>query len=76
MQLRLLTRSKKTVERFWSNKRDVWEKRILGVADFKVIISDSEIKSDLLNKKLSDVYTKEDLTTIPAAGDSPKPTLV
>ena len=33
------------------------------------------MKSDLLNKKFSDVYTKENLTSMPAVGDSPKPTL-
>ena len=49
-----------------------------GVADFKVdgqIISDSETKSDLLNKQYSNVYTKEDLASIPAVGHSPKPTI-
>lgn len=49
-----------------------------GVADFKVdgqIISDSEMKSDLLNKQLSNVYTKEDLDSLPAVGHSPKPTI-
>ena len=50
----------------------------LGVADFKVdgqIISDSERKSDLLNKQFSNVYTKEDLASIAAVGHSPKPTI-
>ena len=48
------------------------------VADFKVdgqIISDSETKSDLANKQFSNVYTKEDLASIPAVGHSPKPTI-
>ena len=48
------------------------------VADFKVdgqIISDSETKSDLLNKQFSNVYTKEDLARIPIVGHSPKPTI-
>ena len=49
-----------------------------GVADFKVdgqIISDSETKSDLLNKQFSNVYFKEDLASIPAVGHSPKATI-
>ena len=68
---------KENPKRFWSFIKHL-KKYDPSVADFKVdgqIISDSEMKSDLLNKKLSDVYTKEDLTTIPAVGDSPKPTL-
>ena len=49
-----------------------------GVADFKVdgqIISDSETKSDLLNKQFSNVYFKEDLASIPAVGHSPEATI-
>ena len=33
------------------------------------------MKSDLLNKQFSNVYTKEDLASIPAFGHSPKPTI-
>ena len=33
------------------------------------------MKSDLLNKHFSDVYTKEDLAIIPAVGHSPKPVI-
>ena len=33
------------------------------------------MKSNLLNKQFSNVYTKEDLASIPAVGHSPKPTI-
>jgi len=38
-------------------------------------LSDSETKSDLLNKQFSNIYTKEDLASIPAVDHSPKPTI-
>ena len=62
---------------FWSFIKHL-KKDDPGVADFKVdgqIISDSERKSDLLNKQFSNVYTKEDLASVPAVGHSPKPTI-
>ena len=39
------------------------------------IISDSETKSDLLNKQFSNVCTKEVLASLPAVGHSSKPTI-
>lgn len=53
-------------KRLWSFIKHL-KKDDPGVADFKVdgqIISDSRIKSDLLNKQFSDVYTREDLDSI------------
>ena len=64
-------------KRFWSFIKHI-KKDDPCVADFKVdgqIISDSETKSDLANKQFSNVYTKEDLASIPAVGHSPKPTI-
>ena len=68
---------KENPKRFWSFVKHL-KKDDPGVADFKVngqIISDSVVKLDLLNKQFSNVYTKEDLASIPAVGHSPKPTI-
>ena len=49
-----------------------------GVADFKVdgkIISDGNLKSELLTDHFSRVYTAEDLTNIPTIGIDPKPSI-
>ena len=68
---------KENPKRFWSFVKHL-KKDDPGVADFKVdgqIICDGVMKSDLLNKQFSNVYTKEDLASIPAVGHSPKPTI-
>ncbi|KAK2547515.1 hypothetical protein P5673_032476 [Acropora cervicornis] len=64
-------------KRFWSFIKHL-KKDDPCVADFKVdgqIISDSGTKSDLVKKQFSNVYTREDLASIPAVGHSPKPTI-
>ena len=68
---------KENPKRFWSFVKHL-KKDDPGVADFKVdgqIMRDRVMKSDLLNKQFSNVYSKEDLASIPAVGHSPKPTI-
>ena len=39
------------------------------------IVSDGNLKSELLSKQFSRVFTKEDLTDIPTVGSEPKPSI-
>jgi len=68
---------KENPKRFWSYIKQL--KNVdPGVSDFKVdgkIVSDGRMKSEILGKQFSSVFTNEDPTTIPAVGTGPKPSI-
>ena len=64
-------------KRFWSYIKQL-KNEDPGVADFKVdgrIISDGNLKSELLSKQFSSVFTDENPNNIPPVGLDPKPSI-
>ena len=64
-------------KRFWSYVKRLKQENP-GIADFEVdgkVISDSSLKSEILNSQFSSVFTEEDLDNIPEMGSDPTPGL-
>ena len=64
-------------KRFWSYVKRLKQDNP-GIADFEVdgkVISNSSLKSEILNSQFSSVFTEEDLDNIPEMGSDPTPGL-
>ena len=60
-------------KRFWSYVKRLKQENS-GIADFEVdgkVISDSGLKSEILNSQFSSVFTERDLEKIPEVGSDP-----
>ena len=72
-----LVRQSRTTQKVWSYVKRLKQEN-LGRADFEVdgkVISDSGLKSEILNSQFSSVFTNEDPENIPDTGSDPKPGL-
>ena len=69
-----LVRQSRTTQNVWSYVKRLKEEN-LRIADFEVdgkVISDSGLKSEILNRQFSSVFTNEDPENIPDTGSDPK----
>ena len=69
-----LVRQSRTTQNVWSYVKRLKEEN-LRIADFEVdgkVISDSGLKSEILNSQFSSVFTNEDPENIPDTGSDPK----